>query len=133
MDDSWALITRGKPDQVGFEFRAVRNAQDVVAEDWPRGLVSEELAVRMPKVISLLDVQEQDTSAVAGGGFRLPGAPEVFAELVGLGVLRPVTGQQMEVIREVVSVTGAPSGIDDQSVWFEVVPETLKVLYPRKL
>jgi hypothetical protein len=118
---------------VGFEYLAILHAQETLTREWPHGLVEDALADRMPKAISLTEVQEQENADLHGGGYRSPGAPEVFAELVGLGVLRPVTADQFHTIQLVIARTKTPIKTDDQSVWFDVVPDVLKVLYPEQL
>ncbi|BDZ50768.1 hypothetical protein GCM10025867_30090 [Frondihabitans sucicola] len=66
-----------------------------------------------------------------GGGFDSDGAETVFARLVDLGVLRPVTAEQFRTIGIVHARTRSAIKVRQQSDWYEVVPDVLARLYPR--
>lgn len=127
MDDSWALITRGKPDVVRFEHAAVKAAQAAVTRTWPDHLIDENLLAALPPAISLRAVQSD------AGGDPAGTAVTVFTELTKLGVIRLLTDQQFDIVKKVHGQAGSPVGDDETQAWYEVNANVLGTLYPTKL
>ncbi len=109
---------------VVFEYATV---QDAVTKTWPEDLIDENLLAALPPAISLRGVQSD------AGGDRAGATVTMFDELMKLGVLRPVTAPQFDVIKKVQGQAGSPIGDDELQAWFEVNPRVLATLYPTQL
>jgi hypothetical protein len=117
-----------RPELKEFEDVTIWHIKNALVRIWPGNIVGPEMVARLPRFLMVDDVQSMMNEDNKGGGYRTPGAQDVFDAMVKRGALRPFTDEEDTALVRVLDymhtrVLGSRKG-------YEPIREGLARMYP---